>query len=287
MALGGKQMRYLNWQNERLSNIGVGTWHMGENPAKENDEINAIRAAIQHGVNVIDTAEMYGNGQSEALVGKALHGLDRSKIFLISKFLPYHAKSEQEKASLADSLKRLGTDYLDLYLLHWRGHERLSRTVQGLEELKQAGLIRHWGVSNFDVSDLQELYSVPNGKNCFANEDLYNLAARGVEYDLLPWQQQHQLGFIGYSPFNSNDGNSIRVTNNLKIVARNHHLSVHQIMLAWCLRTGQVLAIPKAGNVKHVLANLAASEVEFTPDELRLLDSDWPKPTEKVPLATI
>lgn len=280
-------MRYLNWQGERLSNIGVGTWHLGEDPAKAKDEIAAIQTAIHHGVNVIDTAEMYGNGKSETLVGKALQEFDRSKIFLVSKFLPYHAKPDQEKASLIASLKRLGTDYLDLYLLHWRGHERLSRTIQGLEALKQAGLIRHWGVSNFDVADLQELYSLPNGQNCFVNEDLYNLTARGVEYDLLPWQKKHGLGFIGYSPFNSHDGNTIRITNNLKIVARNHQMSAHQIMLAWCVRTGQVLAIPKAGNVKHMLANLAASEVKFTPDELKLLDADWPKPTQKVPLAMI
>ncbi|MCH3990790.1 MAG: aldo/keto reductase [Lactobacillus sp.] len=280
-------MQYLTWQNERLSNVGVGTWLMGEDSSKESDEIAAIRYAVDHGVNVIDTAEMYGDGKSEILVGKAIKGLDRDKLFLISKFLPYHAKPEQERTSLEASLKRLGTDYLDLYLLHWRGHERLSRTVQGLEELKRAGLIRHWGVSNFDVDDLEELYSVPGGDQCFVNEDLYNLTARGVEYDLLPWQQQHKLGFIGYSPFNSDDGDSIRVTNNLKIVARNHQLSTHQIMLAWCLRSGQVLSIPKAGNIAHMRDNLAASGVKFTPDELKLLDADWPKPIAKTPLATI
>lgn len=280
-------MRYLNWQGERLSMIGAGTWHLGENPAKQATEIAALRYAIQHGINVIDTAEMYGNGQSERLIGQALKGFDRSQIFLISKFLPYHAKPDQEKASLEASLQRLGTDYLDLYLLHWRGHERLSRTIAGLEDLKKAGLIRHWGVSNFDVADLQELYGLSDGKNCFANEDLYNLKARGVEYDLLPWQAKHQLGFIGYSPFNSGTGDSIRITNNLKIVARNHDVSAHQIMLAWCLRQGQVLSIPKASTVEHVKDNLAAADIKLTSDEIKLLDADWPVPTAKVPLAMI
>lgn len=280
-------MDYLQWHQEKLSMIGLGTWRLGEDPAKRPAELAAMRYGLQHGVNVIDTAEMYGDGKSEQLVGEAIQGFDRHQLFLISKFYPYHARPEQEKAALEASLKRLGTDYLDLYLLHWRGHERLERTVAGLEALKQAGLIRHWGVSNFDVSDLAELWQVPNGQHCFVNEDLYNLSQRGVEYDVLPWQKKRQVGFIGYSPFNSDAGDSIRITNNLKIVARNHQATPHQVMLAWCLRHRQVLAIPKAASVKHMKANLAAAEIKFTADEIKLLDADWPVPTQKQPLAMI
>ena len=164
---------------------------------------------------------------------------------------------------------------------------RLSETVRGLKELQKEGLIRHWGVSNFDVTDLEELFSVPGGKDCFANEDLYNLSERGVEYDVLPWQEKHGVGFIGYSPFNSGKGNSIRITNNLKIVARAHHVTPHQVMLAWTLRKGNILSIPKAGNVKHMKENIAAKDIKLTPDEIKLIDNDFPQPTEKVPLAMI
>ena len=230
---------------------------------------------------------MYGEGKSEKLIGEAIQGYDRSQIFLISKFYPYHASPELERQSLENSLKRLKTDYLDLYLLHWRGDKRLSETVRGLKELQNEGLIRHWGVSNFDVADLEELFSVPGGKDCFANEDLYNLSERGVEYDVLPWQKKHGVGFIGYSPFNSGKGDSIRITNNLKIVARAHNITPHQIMLAWTLRHGNVLSIPKAGTVKHMKENIAAQDIKLTSDEIKLIDNDFPQPTEKTPLAMI
>ena len=184
-------------------------------------------------------------------------------------------------------MRRLKTDYLDLYLLHWRGNKRLSETVAGLKQLQKEGLIRYWGVSNFDVSDMEELFGVESGSECFANEDLYNIEKRGVEYDLLDWQKQKGIGFIGYSPFNSGNGNSIRVTNNLKIVARDHHASVHQIMLAWTLRNGQILTIPKAGKISHVKDNLAAQAIKLTQDELELINADFPQPTSKQPLAMI
>ena len=142
-------------------------------------------------------------------------------------------------------------------------------------------------MSNFDVADLEELFSVPGGKDCFANEDLYNLSERGVEYDVLPWQEKNGVGFIGYSPFNSGKGDSIRITNNLKIVARAHHVTSHQVMLAWTLRNGNILSIPKAGNVKHMKENISAKDIKLTSDEIKLIDNDFPQPTEKMPLAMI
>lgn len=276
-----------SFQESNLSGLGMGTWGIGEDASKKKDELAALRYGLDNGIKVIDTAEMYGEGKSEKLIGEAIRGYDRSKIFLISKFYPYHASPELERQSLEKSLKRLGTDYLDLYLLHWRGDKRLSETVRGLKELQKEGLIRHWGVSNFDVADLEELFSVPGGKDCFANEDLYNLSERGVEYDVLPWQEKHGVGFIGYSPFNSGKGDSIRITNNLKIVARAHHVTPHQVMLAWTLRNGNILSIPKAGNVKHIKENIAATDIKLTPDEIKLIDNDFPQPTEKKPLAMI
>ena len=230
---------------------------------------------------------MYGEGKSEKLVGEAIKGYDRSKLFLISKFYPYHATPELERQSLEASLERLGTDYLDLYLLHWRGNHRLSDTIRGLEALQKEGLIRHWGVSNFDTSDMKELFTVPGGDKCFANEDLYNLNERGTEYDLQDWQKKHGVSFIGYSPFNSGAGDTIRITRNLKIVARDHGVTQHQIMLAWTMRNGNVLAIPKAAKIKHMKENIAAQNIKLTEDELRLINSDFPVPTEKTPLAVI
>ncbi|RVU71449.1 MULTISPECIES: aldo/keto reductase [Lactobacillus] len=270
-----------------LVGLGMGTWYLGDDPKKRKDELAALRYGLYNGVKVIDTAEMYGEGKSESLVGEAIKGYDRSQLYLISKFYPYHATPELERQSLEASLKRLGTDYLDLYLLHWRGNHRLSDTVRGLEELKKEGLIRQWGVSNFDTADMKELFTVPDGDKCFANEDLYNLANRGVEYDLLPWQKEKQVNFIGYSPFNSDAGDSIRITHNLKEVARAHHATPHQIMLAWTMRDQNVLTIPKAGQVKHMKENIAAQEIKLTDDELRLINADFPVPTSKQPLAMI
>ncbi|NRN89486.1 Aldo-keto reductase IolS [Lactobacillus helveticus] len=272
---------------EKLSGLGIGTWGIGEDPKKKKDEIAAIRYGLDNGLNIIDTAEMYGDGKSEKLIGEAIRDYDRDQLFLISKFYPYHATPELERKSLEASLERLGTDYLDLYLLHWRGNHRLSDTIRGLQALQKEGLIRHWGVSNFDTSDMKVLFGVPGGTECFANEDLYNIKERGTEFDLQDWQKDHGVSFIGYSPFNSGAGDTIRITQNLKIVARDHGVTPHQIMLAWTLRNGNVLAIPKSSSIKHMKENIAAQEIKLTDDELRLINSDFPIPTEKTPLAVI
>ncbi|MBP2058327.1 diketogulonate reductase-like aldo/keto reductase [Lactobacillus colini] len=271
----------------QLTGLGMGSWGIGEDPKKKKAEIATLRYGLDHGIKIIDTAEMYGEGASESLIGEAIRGYDRSQLFLITKFYPYHATPELERRSLDASLKRLGTDYVDLYLLHWRGHKRLSETIKGLKELQEDGLIRHWGVSNFDVADMEELFSVPGGSECFANEDLYNIAKRGVEYDILPWQQEHGVNFIGYSPFNSGNGDTIRITNNLKIVARRHHATPHQIMLAWTLRSKQVLMIPKASSIKHMKDNLAALDISLNDEDLALLNADFPQVTTKQPLEMI
>lgn len=275
-------MKYLNIKGEHLTQIGIGGADLGYN---RKNEIAAIRYGLNHGINVVDTAESYG--ESEEIIGEALQEINRDKVFLVSKFLPTHATPELEAKSLHASLKRLGTDYLDLYLLHWRADADLAQAVEGMEQLQKEGLIRHWGVSNFDVSDMEDLLAVNNGKNVFANEDLYNLTSRGVEFDLFPWQKERGIGFMGYSPFHAVGWRYLHPTKTLEEIAANHHATAYQVMLAWITRNDDVLTLPKAGSVSHVKDNIAAMDIQLTPDELAVIDQEFPKPNHKVPLEKI
>lgn len=275
-------MKMIEFDNIALSPLGMGgcdlTYH-------EAASIKAIRYGLTHGINIIDTAESYYG--SEELMGKAIQPFDRSKIFLISKISPSHANRQQFKQHLQTSLTKLGTDYLDLYLLHWRDDVDLAEVVNLFEEARQSGLIRHWGVSNFDQSDLEDLLQVPNGKQVFANEDLYNLASRGGEYDLLPFQKNKQILFLSYSPFHAVGWRQIHSNHVLETIAHNHHASAYQIMLAWIMRTGQVIPLPKAGSWQHVKANIEAAEINLAPEELAAIDRIYPAPTHKIPLQKI
>ena len=268
--------------------LGMGTWYLGEgNAAKTQQELSALRYGLDHGIKVIDTAEMYGEGAAETLVGQAIAPYDRHQLYLISKFYPWHATATQMKKALEASLARLGTDYLDLYLYHWRGNTPLAETLTGMAALKKAGLIKAYGVSNFDVTDLKEAAELPGGIDISANEVLYNLKARGIDYDLRTYQKQHDQSLIGYSPFNSGSGNTIILPQGLQDLAKAKHITAHQLMLAWTWRHQDVLAIPKASSVAHVQANLDAMHTTFTSDELTLIDSAFPEPTQHVPLAMI
>lgn len=275
-------MKYLTIHGEHLSQIGIGGADLGFRPQ---EEVAAIRYGIDHGINVIDTAESYG--QSESVIGQALSTLPREKVFLVSKVLPSHATPQQEAVSLKDSLRRLQTDYLDLYLLHWRANANLAQMVAGMEALQKEGLIRYWGVSNFDLHDMQDLVAVPGGQAVFANEDLYNLTSRGVEYDLMPWQAQHQIGFMGYSPFHAVGWRYLHPTSTLDQIAKAHSATAYQVMLAWITRHNNVLTLPKASNVNHVKDNIAAMNITLSPDELTLIDQDYPAPTQPEPLEKI
>ncbi len=268
--------------------LGMGTWYLGEgNAAKTQQELSALRYGLAHGIKVIDTAEMYGEGAAETLVGQAIASYDRPQLYLISKFYPWHATATQMKKALEASLARLGTDYLDLYLYHWRGNTPLAETLTGMAALKKAGLIKAYGVSNFDVTDLKEAAELPGGNDISANEVLYNLKARGIDYDLRTYQKQHDQSLIGYSPFNSGSGNTIILPQGLQDLAKAKHITAHQLMLAWTWRHQDVLAIPKASSIAHVQANLDAMHTTFTSDELTLIDSAFPEPTQHVPLAMI
>ena len=281
-------MKSITFNHQNTSAIGIGTWHLGEgNSSQTEAELKAIQFGLDNGINVIDTAEMYGEGLAESLVGKAIKPYSRPDLQLISKFYPYHATPKLIEESLKASLKRLQTDYLDLYLLHWRGNTPLSETVFGLEKMVQAGLIRNWGVSNFDKADLEELVAIPNGENCRINEDLYNIGSRGIEYSILPWQKKHHMSFIGYSPFGSDGSEYLKIKPVLKEMAQQKNISVHQLLLAWVLRNHDLLSIPKTGSVEHMQSNINAVDVKFTADELALLDQSYPQPKNESQLDTI
>jgi len=265
--------------------LGQGTWYMGENSQIRAREIRALQLGIDLGMKLIDTAEMYGDGLSEVLVGEAIKGR-RDEVFLVSKVYPHHAGLKSIATACENSLKRLGTDRLDLYLLHWRGRVPLEETIEGMERLKKEGKILRWGVSNFDTSDMKELWSQTNGSNCMTNQVLYHLGSRGIDYDLLPWQQEHQVPIMAYCPLAQGGSLSRRLVNDptLKEIANDHDATPLQIALAWTIRSNQVIAIPKASQEQHVMDNAKAATIQLTEEELRRLDEVFPKPHRKVPL---
>ncbi len=278
---------------EKINPIGLGTWHMGDSSAEKTAELAALSTGLVQTTPdakvALDTAEMYGEGNSERLVGEALKTIQRDTIYLISKVYPWHASKNQLPQSLDASLKRLNTDYLDLYLLHWRGDIPLEETVAAMESAKQAGKIRNWGVSNFDVADLKALAQVPNGKNCVANEVLYNLGNRGIEFDLLPYMKEINLPLIAYSPVAQGDtlGNQFLADELLQNLAKKYQCTIFQLLLAFAIRNNDTLAIPQSSNKQHVLANFAAANILLTADEWELIASHYPAPTKKQPLAVL
>lgn len=258
--------------------LGQGTWYMGDNPRHRDEEIKTLQKGIDLGMTVIDTAEMYGNGRSERLVGEAIEGR-RDKVFLISKVLPSNADYEGTIAACERSLKRLRTDYIDLYLLHWRGRYPLQHTIEAMEELQDEGKIRRWGVSNFDTDDMEELESLSEG--CASDEILYNLYRRGTEFDLLPWCRRHKMPVIAYSPI---EQGRLLDDPTLRKIAIKHEATPAQIALAWVISHPGILAIPKAGTLSHVTENYGSLSIRLDEEDYRLLDEAYPAPDEKVPL---
>jgi diketogulonate reductase-like aldo/keto reductase len=265
---------------ERIPALGMGTWRMGEDPLLRDSEIAALRLGVDLGLTLVDTAEMYGDGLTEELVGEALAGR-RDEVFLVSKVMPHHATRRGTVAACAESLDRLRTDHLDLYLLHWRGRVPLTETLAGFADLVASGRIRRWGVSNFDVGDMAELVGLPGGGGVQVNQVLYNLMRRGIEYDLLPWCVRAGIPIMAYSPVEQGmllDHPVVRG------VAERHGVSAAQVALAWVLRLDAVNAIPKAGTPKHVYEDRAALDLALTPADLRELDLAFPPPDHKMPL---
>ena len=265
---------------DRIPALGMGTWHMGEDPLLRESEVTALRLGLDLGLTLVDTAEMYGDGLTEELVGEALAGR-RDEVFLVSKVVPHHATRSGTVAACTESLARLRTDHLDLYLLHWRGRVPLTETLAGFADLLEAGRIRHWGVSNFDVADMDELVGVPGGAAVQTDQVLYNLMRRGVEYDLLPWCARTGVPVMAYSPV---EQGLLLGHPAVRGVAGRHGVSAAQVALAWVLRHDTVDAIPKAGTPKHVYEDRAALDLRLTRADLLELDLAFPPPDHKVPL---
>lgn len=272
-------------QQVRLPAIGQGTWYMGENTSRRRDEVAALQAGLDLGLRLIDTAEMYADGAAEKIVGEALNGR-RDEAFLVSKVYPWNAGGQKAIAACEGSLRRLKTDYLDLYLLHWMGDYSFEETIEVMETLIGQGKIRRWGVSNLDYDEMQALWQIAGGRQCATNQVLYHLASRGIEYDLLPWCQQQQMPVMAYSPLaQAGRLRSGLLTHSvINDIARAHDATAAQILLAWVIRQPGVIAIPKAASVAHVEQNAAALEITLSTDELRLLDQAWPAPAGKTVL---
>lgn len=268
--------------------LGQGTWKMGENPQAKEQEIKALQLGIELGMKLIDTAEMYGDGGAERIVGEAIKGR-RDEVFLVSKVYPHNAGLNMISKACENSLKRLGTDRLDLYLLHWRGRIPLEETIEGMEKLRKEGKILRWGVSNFDTDDMEELWNAAKGQNCATNQVLYHLGSRGIDFDLLPWQREHNMPIMAYSPIAQ--GGSLRkqlLTDPIvNEIAEKYNVKPLQIALAWTIRTNDVIAIPKAVQEQHVIENAEAASIELTEEDLNRLDEVFPKPNKKVPLDII
>ncbi|MFJ5991683.1 aldo/keto reductase [Lentzea sp. NPDC092896] len=266
---------------ETVPALGMGTWMMAEDPARRAAEVDALRTGLDLGLSLIDTAEMYGSGASETLVGEAVAGR-RDEVFLVSKVLPSNASAKGTVRACEASLRRLGTDRLDLYLLHWRGSVPLAQTLDGFSALLDAGKIRHWGVSNLDLGDMRELTALPGF--CQTNQILYNLSRRGPEHDLLPWHASTGIPIMAYSPV---EQGRLLDSPALAAVARRHDATPAQVALAWVLRLPQVCAIPKAGSAAHVRENARALELRLTPEDIADLDRAFPPPAGPSPLAML
>ncbi|MEN3608784.1 aldo/keto reductase [Plantactinospora sp. ZYX-F-223] len=259
--------------------LGQGTWYLGESPGKRRDEIAALRTGLDLGMTMIDTAEMYGSGSSEELVGAAIAGR-RHEIFLVDKVLPANATRQGTVQACRRSLRRLGTDHIDLYLLHWRGSHPLAETVEAFAELVEAGDIGQWGVSNFDLSDMVDLMDA-GGDSCAANQILYNLTRRGPEYDLLPWLRERGIPVMAYSPI---EQGRLLGDAQLSEVAARHQGTPAQVALAWVLRQDAVAAIPRSSDPGHTRENAGALELRLGEEDLAVLDTVFPPPGGPQPL---
>lgn len=261
---------------EPIPVLGQGTWHMAESPPQRETEIAALRLGLDLGMNLIDTAEMYADGRAEALVGEAIRGR-RSEVFVVTKVLPSHADVRGTIAACEASLRRLGTDWIDLYLLHWRGQVPLAETIEAFAALTDVGKIRYWGVSNFDVDAMTELVYLPGGEHVATDQVLYNLNRRGIEFDLLPWCQERGIPIMAYSPIEQGrllDHPTVRA------IASRLRATPAQVALAWVLRQDHVCAVPKAATPAHVVDNRAALDLHLSAGDLDALDRAFPAPSE-------
>lgn len=267
----------------RVPQLGIGTWRMGEDPAEAAREADAIRMALDLGMTLVDTAEMYGEGGAEEVVGRALEGR-RDEAFVVSKVYPHNASRDGVIAACERSLNRLELETIDLYLLHWGSSHPIAETIEGFERLKDQGKILRWGVSNLDTPEMEALWRAEGGTTCATNQVLYNLVRRGIEFDLLPWQRERTMPIMAYSPLEQGR----RLTGKaLEAVGKRHGATPMQVALAWVMRAPDVIAIPKASSPAHLKANRAAADLQLTADDLAELDRAFPPPARKEPLAIL
>ena len=280
-------MRTLELAGVNVPVIGQGTWRMGEDPSQHTKEVAALRLGIELGMTLIDTAEMYAEGGAEEVVAQAISGL-RDQVFVVSKVYPHNASCQGIPQACERSLRRLKTDYIDLYLLHWRGQYPLRDTVAGMQALQAAGKIRHWGVSNLDVADMDELLkAAPDGggaAGCATNQVYYSLSERGIEHSLLPWLRRHRMPLMAYSPI---DQGQIAGDATLAAIGSARGLSAAQVALAWVLAQDGVIAIPKAVSPTHLRENLATADIVLSADERSRIEAAYPAPQRKTPLAML
>ncbi|HTN48831.1 MAG TPA: aldo/keto reductase [Burkholderiaceae bacterium] len=272
----------------RVPRLGLGTWRFGESARSRAAEVAAVRHALEIGYRLIDTAEMYGDGGAEEVVGQALADViasgevRRDEVFVVTKVLPQHASARGAERAFAASRRRLRIDTVDLYLLHWRGGVPLAETISAFERLQESGALRFWGVSNFDASDMDELWALSGGPGCVANQVYYSASHRGIEYDLLPWQRARGVRTMAYCPI---DQGTLASNQALTRLAAERGVTSAQLALAWSMRSGDVIAIPKAGRREHLRDNLAAAEVELDGTLRERIDHAFPPPRRKQPLA--
>jgi diketogulonate reductase-like aldo/keto reductase len=264
--------------------LGIGTYRMGQVASAREQEIAAVQLALDLGVRVIDTAEMYADGGAERVVGAALRGGRRDRAFVVSKVLPSNASRSAVLSACERSLERLAIERLDLYLLHWRGATPLAQTVEAFEDLVRRGRIARWGVSNFDLDDMEQLSALDNGAHCAADQVYYSASRRGVEFDLLPWLTRCGLPLMAYCPFD--EGRLLR-DRTLGAIGRRHGVSAAQVALGWLLSRPGVIAIPKAGSPEHVRDNAAAANLKLTGEDFELIDRHFPPPTRKQDLSVV
>ena len=267
-----------------MPKLGQGTWFLGEDKSKEQDEIKSIKIGIENNMTLIDTAEMYGEGLAEELVGKAIKGYDREKLFLVSKVYPHNAGRRNIFRSCENTLKRMGVEYLDLYLLHWRGAVPLSETVECMEKLVKKGKIKRWGVSNFDIDDMKELMTVKDGDKCVVNQVLYHLGSRGIEYSLYPWMKEHNIHVMAYCPMAQGASLKHELMTNKELIkiAEKYDLSIPELLLAFVLQKDNIIAIPRTSNPQHALRNAKVADVKIDEGDLEIMDREFPAPDRKV-----
>ena len=270
----------------QVPSLGMGTWYLGEGRRSAAEEERALRAGIEAGITLIDTAEMYGDGAAEELVGRAIRGYDRDELFLVSKVYPHNAGRRNIFRACEDSLRRMGVDCLDLYLLHWRGSVPLQETVDCMEELIRQGRILRWGVSNLDLEDMEELFQCDGGDGCAVNQVLYHLGSRGTEYCLRPWMEKNQVAMMAYCPLAQAGRLRRGLVNSPQVrqVAQESGLTPMQVLLAFVLAQKNTIAIPRTGSAEHAQLNAETADHPLTPEQLERLNAAFPAPSRRVAL---